>query len=143
MGSLVEAPADFFSKLDISGPLEAAVLFKRAGTQLAAWTRNPVPMEVLTVMSATLMASVDSLIEALGGANPKGFELEAGDRRFYLTKIEPHFALLLVAPKTVSDSYLSGEARRIIGKISAVRTAAGERSLPANAQPRTVRINRP
>ena len=54
-----EARGVLFSDADIAEPLDAVLLLKRTGTLLGAWTRRPADLEVLSVMTATLLGSVE------------------------------------------------------------------------------------
>jgi predicted regulator of Ras-like GTPase activity (Roadblock/LC7/MglB family) len=117
MSRLEAPPGDFFAGIDTEEPLDAAVLLKRNGQILAAWTRNAVPLDVITVMAATTLGSLETLMETLGAAAPQSFSVVGGDSRMLLQKVEPAAALLLVAPAKVSETYLRERARRLLAKL--------------------------
>ena len=114
MGQAWEDIVSLPSTREPDGSLEAAILFKRTGALLSAWTRAPVAQDVVTVMAATLLGSVQTLIEAIGDASPASVILETDLRRILVAKVDSQVALLLVAPKSVSQSTLRQSARRIL-----------------------------
>ncbi len=110
-------PADFFTSVDPDGFLEAAILFKRNGHVLASWTRTASPTEIMTVMAATLLGSVETLLESLHAGGFGSVTLVAGGRRLFLQKMEPSAALLLVAHAHASDEALRAVARRVASRM--------------------------
>lgn len=109
-----EGFSGLFSSIDFDGTLEAAFLIKQTGIMLAAWTRAPVPEEIVGVMAATMCASMDTLVRTLGGDGPRSALLEIGDRRILTLQVAPNWTLLLVAPRSVSRGRLRREAQRIV-----------------------------
>ncbi len=113
--------SDLFSSSDFDGTLEAAFLLKSTGIALAAWTRAPVPQEVVTVMAATMWGSLDTMVRTLGGEAPSSAYLELEDRRMLAMQVEPNWMLLLVGPRTTGRRRLRHEAQRIMERISRMR----------------------
>jgi predicted regulator of Ras-like GTPase activity (Roadblock/LC7/MglB family) len=97
--------------------LEAVVLFTRTGKMLAAWTRNEVPLEVLTVMAATLIGSIETLSTAMGGASPREITLLIDTRRVLGLKLSADVAILVVASGQMSDVALRSIAERIVRRL--------------------------
>ena len=108
-----DVPLAVLSAIDPTVPLDAVVLFKRTGAQLALWTRNPVPSDVVTVMASTLLASAETILETLGDARPTSLTVETDRRRILFTRIDSQVALALVAPKTLAEAALRSEAYRL------------------------------
>src|SRR3990172_7506700 len=118
------------SAIDPTAPLDAFVLFKRTGAQLALWTRNPVPSDVVTVMASTLLASAETILETLGDARPTSLTVETDRRRILFTRIDSQVALAIVAPKTLTEGALRSEAYRLAQALKDVTPAepsTGER----------------
>lgn len=108
-------PPDFFAAFDPLGPLEAAVVFRRNGRVLASWIKNPAAVEVVSVMSATLMGSVDTLLETLRDPGSSLMVIVAERRKIVLQKVEPSSAIVLIAPSDASEAWL----REVLGRIMA------------------------
>ena len=71
MSVTASTPIDLSSVVESQQPLEAVLLITRTGAQLGAWTRNSVPIDVLSVMAATLIGSIETLMTALGASSPR------------------------------------------------------------------------
>lgn len=110
-----------FSREELDDALEAAFLFKQTGIPIAAWTRNPVPQDVMSVMAATLWGSLDTMVRTLGGTGPRSAMLEVEDRRMLATLVEPNWTLLLVAPRSVGKRRLRNEAQRLVEQVAHAR----------------------
>lgn len=123
-----------FSASDFDGTLEAAFLLKQTGIPVAAWTRTPVPQEVISVMAATMWGSLDTMVRTLGGEGPRSALLEVEARRILVMQVEPNWTLLLVAPRTVGKRRLRHEAQRILDRISRVRRPAVARRAMVDVQ---------
>ncbi len=127
--------SEVFSGIEPDGVLEAAFLLKQTGIPVAAWSRTPVPKEVVTVMAATMWGSLDTLIRTLGGAGPRSALVEVDNHRILATLVEPRWTLLLVAPRPVGRRRLRAEARRLLERVSETREGKGERRAPAEILP--------
>jgi predicted regulator of Ras-like GTPase activity (Roadblock/LC7/MglB family) len=113
--------SNLFSTGNLDPELEAAFLLKQTGIPLAAWTRNPVPQEVISVMAATLWGSLDTMIRTLGGTGPRSAVLEVEDRRIFAVLVEPNWTLLLIAPSSMGMRRLRRTARTLLGRVTDTR----------------------
>lgn len=116
-----DVPLAVLSAIDPTLPLDAVVLFKHTGAQLALWTRNPVPSDVVTVMASTLLASAETILETPGDARPTSLTVETDRRRILFTRIDSQVALALVAPKTLTEGALRDEAYRLAHTLKDVK----------------------
>ncbi len=98
--------------------LEAAVCIKHTGVPIATWTRRPTPESVLEVMAATMIASIETLVEALGGTSPETIMLEVDERRIFVAKLGTQASFILVAPRAVSENALRHESFRLLEKLT-------------------------
>src|SRR3989304_8474581 len=81
-------PAQLFTVIDPDGPIELALLIKRTGSPLAYWSRNGAAENVVTVMSATLMGSIETLVQAVGRSCPQVVSVETDDRYLFCTRVD-------------------------------------------------------
>ncbi len=93
-------------------PLDAAILIRGTGAVLEAWTRDNVPREVVSVMAATLVGSIEGLSTALGGPLPRRVSFATACRRFVVERMPRDTLLLLVAPTGAPTRALRNAARR-------------------------------
>ncbi len=134
MSASAPTPIDLASLVQPHDPLEAVVLFTRTGRLLAAWTRNEVPLEVLTVMAATLIGSIETMSTALGVESPREIALLVDSRRVLGLKLNPNVAILFVASARTSDVALRSVTERIVRRLpplSSARTGTGSDQLRA------------
>lgn len=134
MSASTPTPIDLASLVQPNDPLEAVVLFTRTGRLLAAWTRNEVPLEVLTVMAATLIGSIETMSTALGVESPREIALLVDSRRVLGLKLNPNVAILVVASARTSDVALRSVTERIVRRLpplSSARTGTGSDQLRA------------
>lgn len=117
-----------FSALEPNGAIEVALLMRRTGTVIAAWTRDGIPQEVVSVMAATMVGSIETMSEALGRPSPERVTVETERCRMLATKVEPLGVLVLVAPKGESPESLQRTTRRILDRLS--RSPGSARSRP-------------
>lgn len=123
----------------MTGPIDGVLLIKRSGVSLAAWSKKPVAFDVISVMSATLLGSIDMIVQALGGPSPRTALVDVDGRRIYVTKVDTQLALVLMSLQGVGDELLRQEAQRLIAKIAASKESQrGKRSEKAS-QPRSHR----
>src|SRR6266542_2063392 len=115
MGHLEERGASILSIVDPDGPLDAALLLRQTGVLVAGWTRTAVPHNVITVMAATMFASIQTIAETLGDPSPSEVVVETESRRLLATKFGID-ELILVAPKSATEGFLRQVARRIVRK---------------------------
>ncbi len=110
-------PPDFFALIDPSDALDGAILLKRNGQTVGGWTRNAVPLEVVTVMAATMIGSLETLLETLGESTPETLALTTGKTRIFMQKVEPQGALLVFSSADVAESQLKEAARRLVSRL--------------------------
>ena len=113
-----EREAAFLSAIDLDGPADVVMLLKRTGVLLAGWTRSGVVQEVISVMAATMIGSVDTLLEALDGRSPPSMDLEAGGHRLLASRADTQCALVLISAASVSRNTLREESDRLVSLIS-------------------------
>jgi len=65
---LEQSALSFLSAIDTDRGLDAALFVRRTGLVLASWTREGIRLDVVSVMAATMLASVDTIIESIGGS---------------------------------------------------------------------------
>src|SRR2546426_2366181 len=102
MSVTASTPIDLSSVVESQQPLEAVLLITRTGAQLGAWTRNSVPIDVLSVMAATLVGSIETLMTALGASSPREVYLMIDGRRVFVSKVNAQVVLVIVAAGGVS-----------------------------------------
>lgn len=134
MRESAKEPTALLSAIDLDGPLDAMLLLKRTGAQLAVWTRDPAPLDVLTVMAATLLGSLNMMMEALGEPNPQTAVIDTDVRRMLAARVDSQVALFLIAPRTTSESALREEAQRLLGRIATHRATAKERHVTGGSR---------
>ncbi|TLZ73154.1 MAG: hypothetical protein E6K10_00960 [Methanobacteriota archaeon] len=137
---LERAGPAIFSTIQPDAGIEVALLMRRTGTVLAAWTRDGVPQEVVSVMAATMVGSIETMSEALGCPSPERVWVETERCRMLATKVEPLGVLVLVAPRSESAEVLSRTARGIVGRLA--RSGAsirGAASMPLPTDESTAR----
>jgi predicted regulator of Ras-like GTPase activity (Roadblock/LC7/MglB family) len=110
MGALLE-------DVDPDGGLDVALLLTPTGDVLAGRTREGLRPEVIGVMSATMTASVDTLLEELRGHRPEILVLEAGGRRFVVSRTADDNLLVMAAPSSASKRQLLASARALRSKL--------------------------
>lgn len=117
MDSLRAVPADFFADLVSNDRIEAAMLLKRNGRMLAGWARSPVSWDIVSIMAATTLGSLETMLETLRSPSPQILTIAGGGSRIHIQKLEPQGILVLVAKEAVTDGYLRETARRILAKL--------------------------
>ncbi len=110
-------PIDLSLIIQPQDPIEAAILLTRTGKLLASWTRHDVPTEVVTVMAATLLGSIETMSIALGAPSPREVALIVDSRRLLSFKLNPDVAILVVASVQTSDTDLRAVATRIVRRL--------------------------
>jgi predicted regulator of Ras-like GTPase activity (Roadblock/LC7/MglB family) len=109
-----------FAGLDGS-PVEAAFLVRATGVLLASWTKRDVSREVATVMSATLVGSVQGLVEAFGCPTPKTINVSTEHCHIVARTVERDAILVLFAPRGVPRRQIEPIADRLAEQV-ALRT---------------------
>src|SRR3989454_8369133 len=103
---LVDISAAVLETIDSKGFIEVALLMRRTGTILGAWTKGDISREIVSVMAATMLGSIETMSEALGCPSPERVAVETERCRILAEKFEPHGVLGLVATKDLSAGAL-------------------------------------
>src|SRR5213593_4440192 len=103
LSALENASLSFLSAIDTDGGLDAVLFLRRTGSVLASWTREGIRLDVVSVMAATMLASVDTIVEALGGPSSRSISVTGGDRQIVATKVGSQAFLFVIAPRAVSE----------------------------------------
>lgn len=114
MPASTTTPVDLSSHLRAEEPIEAVLLLTRTGSLLGAWTRASAPLEVLSVMAATFLGSIETMLLALGGKSPEEVSAVVDRRRLLTVKINPQVVLLLVAGEDFPEKRLRTALARIV-----------------------------
>jgi predicted regulator of Ras-like GTPase activity (Roadblock/LC7/MglB family) len=125
---------ELFANSRLDSGLEAVVLMKATGIIVAAWTRAPIPREILGVMAATMWGSLDTLVRTLGGSAPRSVIVEVDERRIVARPVPPSWMLLLVAPRSLRKSRLIRETERIAARLPLSHQEGPARPMPAALQ---------
>lgn len=138
--SLSEASLSLLSAIDPESELEAVLFLRRTGIVLASWTARGIPTDVLTVMAATMLASIETMVGALGSRGSDSVRVETDDRRILSTKVGSQSFLVVIAPKDVSPEYLqtvSGVLGERLGSAKSAGPAPQQISDRRNAKVKT------
>lgn len=139
MGMLGGVRGPVFSVLPSESPLEAAFILRRTGALVASWTREGVEADVMGVMAATMLASIDTLGGALGCPPSGRVTVETDHCRLLATRVEPRLLLVLLAPRTLDSGALQRETRRVLAEVPALLGRVSPPPSPPAAPPGPVR----
>lgn len=114
MSVIASSPIDLSSVVESREPIEAVLLITRTGAQLGSWTRNSVPVDVLSVMAATLVGSIETLMTALGASSPREVSLMIDGRRVFVSKVNAQVVLVVVASAGMTEVALRAAMRQIV-----------------------------
>src|SRR5256712_11340558 len=98
LSALENASLSFLSSIDTEGGLDAVLFLRRTGSVLASWTRDGIRLDVVSVMAATMLASVDTIVEALGGPSSRSISATSGDRPIIATTLSSQAVPFPLAP---------------------------------------------
>jgi predicted regulator of Ras-like GTPase activity (Roadblock/LC7/MglB family) len=90
-------------------------------------------------MAATMLASIDTIVEALGGPIPKSVFVDSGDRQIVATNFGSQAFLVAIAPKAVSRSVVRETIRELVSHLTAASTAP-RRKTKGSARPQRVNV---
>ncbi len=99
--------------------IDTALLIRRTGSVVASWSRTPIPGEVLAVMSATMIASIGTILETLGTPTPRTLTVLAGGHQILAVQANSEQVLILIAPEAVREAHLRELSQRILAHTSA------------------------
>ena len=134
LSALENASLSFLSSIDTEGGLDAVLFLRRTGSVLASWTRDGIRLDVVSVMAATMLASVDTIIEALGGPSSRSISVTSGDRQIIATKLGSQAFLFVIAPRNVSQRYVRKAARELVARLSAASATTLQRVEPRSSK---------
>jgi len=121
--------------------LDAVVLLKRSGTVLGAWSRGSVDLDVVCVMTATLLGSVETIVQAMHCQVPQTLRIESENCQLLATRLESQATLVLIAPTGLREADLRRTARAYAARL--VETASPEAASPSAAVSVARRAPRP
>ena len=121
---LEEISASVFETIDANGFIEVALLMRRTGKILGAWTKGEISPEIVSVMAATMLGSIETITEALGRPSPERAVVETERCRMLAEKFEPHGVLVLIATRDLSTDALQRASLRIRDRVSAASVGA-------------------
>jgi len=134
LSALENASLSFLSAIDTEGGLDAVLFLRRTGSVLASWTRDGIRLDVVSVMAATMLASVDTIVEALGGPSSRSISVTSGDRQIVATKVGSQAFLFVIAPKTVSQRYVRRAVRELVARLTAASAMTLQRLEPQSSK---------
>jgi len=102
---------------------------RRTGTILGAWTKGDISREIVSVMAATMLGSIETMSEALGCPSPERVAVETERCRMLAEKFEPHGVLVLVATRAMSADALQRASLQLRDRVSA-GSGAAQRTRP-------------
>lgn len=134
-GVLENATAAVFDTIDPRGSIELAIVMRRTGTVLAAWTKEEVPRDVVSVMAATMIGSIETMSEALGCPSPERATVETESCRMLAEKFGDQAVVVVVGKRETSAEALQRTARQILDRLSCA-AKGGEKKVRSAVLPR-------
>ena len=114
------------SELDLPPGIEAVLLLRRTGVVVDAVTRDSWPRDLMAVMMATLVGSVENLVEAVGHSSPESVLVRTENHLIFSTKVGARDLLAVIARNgEVGEMKLQSTARQVLSLVNggAVATA--------------------
>ena len=136
--ALEQAALSFLSGIDPELGLDAALFVRRTGLVLASWMREGIRLDVVSVMAATMLASVDTIIESVGGPTPDGISIDTDAHQIVATKVNSRAFLVVIAPKKVSRTVVRKTMRGLNARLAA---AASKSTHPHVEETEKQRVN--
>src|SRR2546429_8456914 len=127
LSALENASLSFLSSIDTEGGLDAVLFLRRTGSVLASWTRDGIRLDVVSVMAATMLASVDTIVEALGGPSSRSISGASGGRQIVATKVRSQALLFVVPAKSVSQRHVRKAVRELVARLTVAPAIAPQR----------------
>jgi predicted regulator of Ras-like GTPase activity (Roadblock/LC7/MglB family) len=135
-GALEQAALSFLSAIDTERGLDAALFVRRTGIVLASWTREGIRLDVVSVMAATMLASVDTIIESIGGPTSEEVAVETDTHQIVAMKVNSRAFLVVIAPKTVARSVVRKTLRELTAHLAAAATKSTRPGIEETARHR-------
>jgi predicted regulator of Ras-like GTPase activity (Roadblock/LC7/MglB family) len=133
---LEQAALSFLSAVDTNRGIDAALFLRRTGLVLASWTREGIRLDVVSVMAATMLASIETITEALGGSTSPSVSIESGDHQIVTTKVGSNAFLVVIARKSVGRSVVRKTVRELIAHLEATARTMAPRIEETTGHPR-------
>src|SRR5437016_9627220 len=111
--ALEQAALSFLSGIDPALGLDAALFVRRTGLVVASWMREGIRLDVVSVMAATMLASVDTIIESVGGPTPDVISVDTDAHQILATKVNSRAFLVVIAPKKVRSEEHTSELQSL------------------------------
>ncbi len=105
---------------------------------IATWTRDPVPEEVISVMAATMLGSIETIAGVFGWPRVASIEIETEQHRMLVRQVNSSAFLVIMSPTSTRPSVLRKEARRIAARIASWDAGEGGTArspTPSDARP--------
>jgi len=134
--ALEEAALSFLSAIDTERGLDAVLFVRRTGLVLASWTREGTRLDVVSVMAATMLASVDTIIESIGGPTPEEISVDTESHQIVATKVNSRAFLVVIAPKSVNRAIVRKTMRELIAHLAAAPAKSAHSQVAAMARHR-------
>ena len=109
----IEQGLDFLSAVDPDGTFDAALLIARTGSIIAGWMRESDQCEAVGVMTATLIASINTIVEMVGRRTPTEVFVKCEDSQILATRTGDNTILVLIAPDVTKSSHIRRKSRQI------------------------------
>lgn len=113
MSGTVSVSSEALASIAAPSGLDAVFVLKRNGQALSGWTRRPSPPDVVSVMTATLFGSSETLLETLGKGSPAELLVTADSTRFLVRRAGGGSLVLVVGPASVPDAQLRTAAAKV------------------------------
>src|SRR6266566_2205186 len=136
--ALEQAALSFLSGIDPELGLDAALFVRRTGLVLASWTREGIRLDVVSVMAATMLASVDTIIESIGGPTPEVISVDTDAHQIVAMRVNSRGFLVIIAPKMVSRTVVRRTMRALNARLAA---AASKSTHPHVEETEKQRVN--
>ena len=134
--ALEEAALSFLSAIDTERGLDAVLFVRRTGLVLASWTREGIRLDVVSVMAATMLASVDTIIESIGSPTSEEISVDTGSHQIVATKVNSRAFVVVIAPKTVNRAIVRKTMRELIAHLAAAPSTSAHSQVAETARHR-------
>ncbi len=85
---------------------------------MSAWTRDPAHLDIISVMTATLLGSAETIAQAVCGETPGTLWVESERCQILAVRLESQSILVLIAPTATRESEVRRAARILAARIS-------------------------
>ena len=100
------------------GTFDAALLMRQSGSIIAGWMQQSDRIDAVGVMTATLLASVDTIVEMVGRRTPTTVSVRCEESQILATRIDDKAVLVLIAPETTREAHLRRKTRQIVARLA-------------------------